>query len=59
MDSAQTARKMHKLLHAGRDHTIALSRFVAELDPDDERLLPHLLRDLDAARHREPTSGTQ
>ena len=50
MDGAVTARRMRKALDAGTDRGVALSRFVSELDPDDERLLADLLRDLDARR---------
>ncbi len=51
VDSALTARRMHKVLDAGTDRGVALSRFVSELGPDDERLLAELLRELDQGRH--------
>jgi predicted transcriptional regulator len=50
VDAALTARRMRKVLDSGTDRSVALSRFVSELDPDDERLLVDLLRDLDAER---------
>ena len=55
VDAAVTARRMRKVLDAGTDRGVALSRFVAELEPDDERLLSDLLRDLDASRGSEGT----
>ena len=53
VDAALTARRMRKALDAGTDRTVALSRFVSDLDPDDERLLVDLLRDLDVERRSE------
>jgi len=50
VDAAVTARRMRRVLDTGADRGVALSRFVAELEPDDERLLADLLRDLDASR---------
>ena len=50
VDAAVTARRMRRVLDTGADRGVALSRFVAELEPDDERLLAALLRDLDASR---------
>jgi predicted transcriptional regulator len=38
-----TARQMHRLLNRDADRPAALARFVAELGPDDERLLNELL----------------
>lgn len=43
VDAAVTARRMRKLLEAGADRTVALQRFVSELDPADERFLSELL----------------
>jgi predicted transcriptional regulator len=40
---AITARRMRQLLSGGSDRAGVLARFVAELDPDEERLLAHLL----------------
>lgn len=42
IDDAVTARRMRRLLD-GRDRAGVLARFVAELDPDEERLLARLL----------------
>jgi predicted transcriptional regulator len=47
VDASVTARRMRKLLDAGTDRNVALTRFVAELEPEDEQLLASLLRDLD------------
>ncbi|MCW2540189.1 MAG: transcriptional repressor, CopY family [Frankiales bacterium] len=38
-----TAHQMHKLLADGTDRASVLTRFVAELNPDDEQLLAELL----------------
>ncbi len=38
-----TARGMRRLLDAGEDRAGVLARFVADLSPDDERLLAELL----------------
>jgi predicted transcriptional regulator len=40
-----TARRMSRLLDAGPDRAGVLARFVADLGPDDERLLTELLTD--------------
>jgi predicted transcriptional regulator len=40
---ALTARRMRRVLDAGGDRTVALTAFVSELGPDDERLLSMLL----------------
>jgi predicted transcriptional regulator len=53
VDAAVTARRMRKVLDAGTDRSVALSRFVSELGPADERLLVDLLDDLEAQRRRE------
>jgi len=50
VDAAVTARRMRKLLEAGADRNVALSRFVSELEPQDEAFLSDLLRTLDAER---------
>ncbi len=42
-----TARRMRRLLDRDADRPAALARFVAELDPDDERLLNDLLSGVD------------
>src|SRR6478736_8101772 len=44
VDAALTARRMRKVLDSGTDRTVALSRFVSELDQADEQLLIDLLR---------------
>jgi predicted transcriptional regulator len=38
-----TARRMSRLLNSGQDRADALARFVADLSPEDERLLAQLL----------------
>lgn len=43
VDDAVTARRMRRLLSDGSDRAGVLARFVAELDPDEERLLAALL----------------
>jgi predicted transcriptional regulator len=40
---SMTARRMLKLLESGRDRAGVLSRFVADLSPEDEQLLGGLL----------------
>ena len=40
---SMTARRMLKLLESGRDRAGVLSRFVADLNPEDEQLLGDLL----------------
>jgi predicted transcriptional regulator len=42
-----TARQMRRLLDRDADRPAALARFVAELGPDDERLLNDLLSGID------------
>jgi predicted transcriptional regulator len=51
LDSALTARRMTRLLDAGSDRAAALTRFVADLRPEDEQLL------LDLLASGPPTSG--
>jgi predicted transcriptional regulator len=55
VDAAVTARRMRKLLEAGSDRSVALTRFVSELEPQDEQFLAELLRTLDADRRRGET----
>ncbi len=43
VDDAVTARRMRRLLSDGSDSAGVLARFVAELNPDEERLLTELL----------------
>jgi predicted transcriptional regulator len=43
VDDAVTARRMRRLLNDGSDRAGVLARFVAELDPEEERLLADLL----------------
>ena len=45
---AVTARRMRRLLSDGGDRASVLARFVAELEPEEEKLLAELLD------HREP-----
>lgn len=40
-----TARRMARLLDSGHDRADVLARFVADLSPEDERLLTELLTD--------------
>ncbi|SFL86373.1 BlaI/MecI/CopY family transcriptional regulator [Geodermatophilus ruber] len=41
--AAVTARRMSRLLDAGEDRAGVLARFVADLSPEDERVLAELL----------------
>src|SRR3954454_3305038 len=43
MGASVTARRMSRLLDSGEDRAGVLARFVADLSPDDERLLTELL----------------
>lgn len=43
MGASVTARRMARLLDAGSDRAGVLARFVADLGPEDERLLAELL----------------
>jgi predicted transcriptional regulator len=43
MGASVTARRMSRLLTSGEDRAGVLARFVADLSPDDERLLTELL----------------
>jgi len=43
--ASMTAHRMLKLLEAGSDRERVLSRFIADLSQDDERLLGDLLAD--------------
>ena len=45
MGVAVTARRMSRLLDSGEDRAGVLARFVADLSPEDERLLTELLAD--------------
>jgi predicted transcriptional regulator len=45
MGTSLTARRMSRLLDAGHDRAGVLARFVADLSPEDERLLAELLAD--------------
>jgi predicted transcriptional regulator len=44
-EAAMTARRMTRLLNSRTDRAGVLARFVADLTPDDERLLTELLAD--------------
>jgi predicted transcriptional regulator len=46
-EAAHTAAAMTDLLRRRHDHAAVLARFVAELPPEDERLLLRLLREHD------------
>jgi len=50
LPDALAARRMRRLLSDGSDRAGVLARFVAELDPEEERLLADLLR------HDDPTA---
>ena len=43
MGASVTARRMSRLLDSGEDRAGVLARFVADLSPEDERLLTELL----------------
>jgi predicted transcriptional regulator len=43
MGASVTARRMSRLLDSGEDRADVLARFVADLSPEDERLLAELL----------------
>jgi predicted transcriptional regulator len=45
VDLLVTAHRMRALLEAGEDHAGVLARFVADLSPEDERVLAELLAD--------------
>lgn len=45
MGASVTARRMSRLLASGEDRADVLARFVADLSPEDERLLAGLLAD--------------
>ena len=45
MGAAVTARRMSRLLDSREDRAGVLARFVADLSPEDERLLTELLAD--------------
>ena len=47
MEDAVAARGMRRLLTDGADRAGVLARFVAELDPDEERMLARLLERTD------------
>jgi predicted transcriptional regulator len=50
VDGALTARRMRKALDAGSNRSVALSRFVSELGPEDEQLLTEMLQRLNDDR---------
>lgn len=50
VDAAVIARRMRRLLETGSDRSVALTRFVSELEPQDEQFLAGLLRNLDQER---------
>lgn len=43
VDLVVTAHRMRRLLDAGEDHAGVLARFVADLSPEDEKVLADLL----------------
>ena len=49
VDDAVAARRMRRLLSDSSDRAGVLARFVAELDPDEERMLAELLDRSDKA----------
>ncbi len=54
--ASMTARSMHRLLQAGNDHRGVLTKFVAELSPDDEALLRRMLESAAPLPRRRGTS---
>ncbi len=50
VEDAVAARGMRRLLTDGADRAGVLARFVAELDPDEERMLARLLQRSDRPR---------
>jgi predicted transcriptional regulator len=54
VQSAVAALRMRRVLDAGEDRAGVLARFVADLRPEDERLLADLLGDLMADEERRP-----
>ena len=50
--SSMTAHRMHRLLEDGTDRRGVLSRFVADLSPEDEKLLRRLLDKPSSGRRR-------
>ena len=53
-EASMTAHRMLQLLHGGQDRAGVLSRFVADLSPEDEELLSSLLADDPRAGHGAP-----
>lgn len=49
LESSLTARQMRRLLEAGTDRAGVLARFVADLQPEDERLLVELFKTASAS----------
>lgn len=56
IDEAVTARQMRRLMSQASHRDAVLARFVAELDPDEERLLTDLLTRARGAADGEPLS---
>ncbi len=56
IDEAVTARQMRRLMSQAGHRDAVLARFVAELDPDEERLLTDLLTRARGAADGEPLS---
>lgn len=56
IDEAVTARQMRRLMSQAGHRDAVLARFVAELDPDEERLLTDLLTRARGAADEEPLS---
>lgn len=56
IDEAVTARQMRRLMSQTGHRDAVLARFVAELDPDEERLLTDLLTRARGAADGEPLS---
>jgi predicted transcriptional regulator len=57
--SVVAAQRMRRLLDAGEDRAGVLARFVADLGPEDERLLADLLADLMTDGGRREADGSQ
>jgi predicted transcriptional regulator len=59
LDSFVTAQRMRRLLDSGPDRAGVLARFVADLRPEDERLLADLLSDQLAEGRPDPDAQAE
>jgi len=53
VQAVAVAQRMRRLLDAGQDRAGVLTRFVADLSPEDEQLVAQLVADLRADGHRD------